>query len=103
MRRNGTAGEPPGEVHLNDPMAIAKLQEAAVQNSSEAYKEYARLTQDLNEKINLRGMLRFKATEPVPIEEVRRKLQCLGFMQEDLKPVASGCSQLAAHECAVTV
>lgn len=52
-------------------MAIAKLQEAAVQNSSEAYKEYARLTQDLNEKINLRGMMRFKAAEPIPIEEVR--------------------------------
>ena len=58
-------------MHLNDPMAIAKLQEAAVQNSSEAYKEYARLTQDLNEKINLRGMMRFKAAEPIPIEEVR--------------------------------
>lgn len=57
-------------MHLNDPMAIAKLQEAAIDNSTEAYKEYARLTQDLNEKINLRGMLRFKAAEPVPIEEV---------------------------------
>lgn len=70
LGRNGTAGEVPGELHLNDPMAIAKLQQAAAENSTEAYKEYARLTQDLNEKINLRGMLRFKKAEPVPLEEV---------------------------------
>lgn len=57
-------------MHLNDPMAIAKLQEAAIDNSTEAYKEYARLTQDLNEKINLRGMLRFKSAGAVPLEEV---------------------------------
>lgn len=68
--RNGTAGEPAGEVHLNDPMAIAKLQEAAIDNSTAAYKEYARLTQDLNEKINLRGMLRFKSADAIPLEEV---------------------------------
>ena len=67
--RNGAAGEQT-EVHLNDPMAIAKLQEAAVQNSAEAFKEYVRLTEDLNEKINLRGMLKFKSNGAIPIEEV---------------------------------
>lgn len=58
-------------------MAIAKLQEAAVQNSSEAFKEYVRLTEDLNEKINLRGMLKFKSSGAIPIEEVGVLKQCL--------------------------
>ena len=59
------------EAHLNDPVAIAKLQEAARSNSREAYAEYSRLTQRLNEQINLRGMLAFKqAKQPVPLDEV---------------------------------
>lgn len=32
-----------GEIHLNDPVAIAKLQEAARTNSVNAYKEYSKL------------------------------------------------------------
>ena len=59
------------EAHLNDPMAMAKLQEAARDNSVAAYREYSRLTQELNKQINLRGMLKFKAGKhPVPLEEV---------------------------------
>ena len=58
-------------------MAIAKLQEAAVQNSTEAFKEYVRLTEDLNEKINLRGMLKFKSAGAIPIEEVGLFWHCL--------------------------
>ncbi|KAK3138054.1 hypothetical protein QOZ80_5AG0363860 [Eleusine coracana subsp. coracana] len=49
-----------GEVHLNDPVAIAKLQEAARINSREAYKEYSRTIQELNKACTLRGMLKFK-------------------------------------------
>ena len=63
------AGEE-SEVHLNDPMAIAKLQEAAAHNSPEAFQEYVRLTESLNEKINLRGMLKFKSAGAIPIQEV---------------------------------
>ena len=59
------------EAHLNDPMAMAKLQEAARDNSVAAYREYSRLTQELNKQINLRGMLKFKAGKhPLPLEEV---------------------------------
>ena len=59
------------EAHLNDPMAMAKLQEAARDNSVAAYREYSRLTQELNKQINLRGMLKFKAGKhPVALEEV---------------------------------
>jgi glutamate synthase domain-containing protein 2 len=65
------------EVHLNDPTVIAKLQEAARDNSAAAYAEYSRLTQKLNEQINLRGMLAFKpAKQPVPLDEARPLLLC---------------------------
>jgi glutamate synthase (NADPH/NADH) len=49
-----------GEVHLNDPLAMAKLQEAAKVNSRAAYKEYSQRIQELNKACNLRGMLKFK-------------------------------------------
>lgn len=60
-----------GEIHLNDPLAIAKLQEAARGNSIAAYKEYSRRIQELNKSCNLRGMLKFKdVPEKVPLDEV---------------------------------
>ncbi|XVF12653.1 hypothetical protein REPUB_Repub08aG0137600 [Reevesia pubescens] len=60
-----------GEVHLNDPLAIAKLQEAARSNSVAAYKEYAKRIQELNKACNLRGMLKFKDGEvKIPLDEV---------------------------------
>ncbi len=62
-----------GEVHLNDPAAIAKLQEAARTNSVQAYKEYSKMIHSLNQKCNLRGMLKFKdvlESQRVPLEEV---------------------------------
>ncbi|KAJ1688148.1 hypothetical protein LUZ63_019538 [Rhynchospora breviuscula] len=48
-----------GEIHLNDPLAMAKLQEAAKVNSRAAYKEYSARIQELNKQCNLRGMLKF--------------------------------------------
>lgn len=60
-----------GEIHLNDPLAIAKLQEAARSNSVGAYKEYSKLIHELNKSCNLRGLLKFKDGElKVPLEEV---------------------------------
>ncbi|KAL5568342.1 hypothetical protein UlMin_024917 [Ulmus minor] len=60
-----------GEVHLNDPVAIAKLQEAARSNSVAAYKEYSKLIQQLNRACNLRGLLKFKESAvKVPLDEV---------------------------------
>ncbi|KAJ9545634.1 hypothetical protein OSB04_025341 [Centaurea solstitialis] len=60
-----------GEAHLNDPLAIAKLQEAARGNSVAAYKEYAKRIHELNKSCNLRGLLKFKeASVKVPLEEV---------------------------------
>ncbi|KAI3705734.1 hypothetical protein L1987_75975 [Smallanthus sonchifolius] len=60
-----------GEVHLNDPLAIAKLQEAARGNSVAAYKEYSKRIHELNKTCNLRGLLKFKeGSSKVPLEEV---------------------------------
>lgn len=61
-----------GEFHLNDPHAIAKLQEAARSNSVAAYKEYSKLIQELNKSCNLRGMLKFKdvAEKKISLDEV---------------------------------
>ncbi|XP_074568110.1 glutamate synthase 1 [NADH], chloroplastic-like isoform X2 [Curcuma longa] len=60
-----------GEIHLNDPLAIAKLQEATKANSIAAYKEYSKRIQELNKNCNLRGILKFKdVAEKVPLDEV---------------------------------
>ncbi|PWA86403.1 glutamate synthase [Artemisia annua] len=60
-----------GEVHLNDPLAIAKLQEAARGNSVAAYKEYSKRIHELNKECNLRGLLKFKeGSVKVLLEEV---------------------------------
>ena len=87
-----------GEVHLNDPNAIAKLQEAARTNSTAAYKEYSAMIQDLNKKCNLRGMLKFKVAPggAIPLDEVEPaseivKRFCTGAM-------SYGSISLEAHE-----
>ncbi|XP_021729069.1 glutamate synthase 1 [NADH], chloroplastic-like isoform X3 [Chenopodium quinoa] len=60
-----------GELHLNDPLAMAKLQEAAKSNSVGAYKEYSKRINELNKSSNLRGLLKFKEMkDQVPLEEV---------------------------------
>ncbi|KAG5533868.1 hypothetical protein RHGRI_027909 [Rhododendron griersonianum] len=60
-----------GEAHLNDPLAIAKLQEAARGNSVAAYEEYSKRIQELNKTCNLRGLLKFKKADViVPLDEV---------------------------------
>lgn len=60
------------EMHLNDPMAIAKLQEAVRNGNYDAFKEYSRITTELNRGINLRGMLKFKSAPngPISIDDV---------------------------------
>jgi len=61
-----------GEAHLNTPDGMVNLQVAARTNSREAYKEFARLTNEQNKKVTLRGQLKFKfdPSRAVPLEEV---------------------------------
>ncbi|KAG8485891.1 hypothetical protein CXB51_019262 [Gossypium anomalum] len=79
-----------GEVHLNDPIAIANLQEATSSNSVAAYKEYAKRIHELNKICNLRGMLKFKEAEvKVSLDEVEPANEG-GEQPSRMKPLPDG-------------
>lgn len=60
-----------GELHLWNPQTIAKIQEAVKNNNFNTYKEYAALVDNGKKNLyNLRGMLKFKKTNPIPLEQV---------------------------------
>lgn len=60
-----------GEAHLFSPETIHTLQKAVRTGNYEAYKQYAQLVNEQNQKyFTLRGLLSFKARQPIPIEEV---------------------------------
>lgn len=60
-----------GEEHLLSPQVIHTLQQAVRQNDYNLYKQYAAAINEQNEKFfTLRGLLKFKPREPVPLEEV---------------------------------
>jgi glutamate synthase domain-containing protein 2 len=87
-----------GEAHLNTPAGMVNLQIAARTNSREAYKEFARLTNEQNKKVTLRGQLKFKfdPSRAIPLEEVEP-------VQNIVKRFASGAMSLGsisreAHE-----
>jgi glutamate synthase domain-containing protein 1 len=60
------------EAHLNTPQGMVNLQLAARTNSREAYKEFARITNEQNKKVTLRGQLKFKfdPSRSISIDEV---------------------------------
>ena len=60
-----------GESHLWNPESISALQEAARNNDSDCYRKFAELINDqAGHPVTLRGLLKFKKSKPVPIEEV---------------------------------
>ncbi len=60
-----------GEFHLWNPESVTALQEAVRRNDYSRYKEFAALINDQSgHPATLRGLLRFKARTPVPLEEV---------------------------------
>lgn len=60
-----------GEFHLWQPESIAALQDATHQNDPEKYKEFAQLINDQHANpTTLRGLFKFKKTQPVPLDEV---------------------------------
>ncbi|WP_105615150.1 glutamate synthase large subunit [Vallitalea okinawensis] len=60
-----------GENHLFNPETIYKLQHSCRTNDYELYKEYAGLINDQSKKLGtIRGLLKFKKCEPIPIEDV---------------------------------
>ncbi|QDU72919.1 glutamate synthase large subunit [Mucisphaera calidilacus] len=64
---------PQGERHALPPTAIANVQRASRENSSQAYDDYARMTNDDSRtRCTLRGLMRLK-TDPdkaIPLDEV---------------------------------
>ncbi|MEM7137554.1 MAG: glutamate synthase large subunit [Myxococcota bacterium] len=60
-----------GERHMWNPETIANLQVAARANSADAYREFAkRANDDARSRCTLRGLMRFKSDETVPLSEV---------------------------------
>ena len=60
-----------GEVHLFSPQTIHKLQQACRTGNYKIFKEYSGLVNDQSKRMcTLRSMLGFKASTPIPIEEV---------------------------------
>jgi glutamate synthase (NADPH) large chain len=60
-----------GEFHLFNPESIHRLQKAVRTGNYASYKAYAELVDDRAKNLStLRGLLDFKAGEPVPIDEV---------------------------------
>ena len=60
-----------GEFHQWNPEAIAKLQYATRANDPKAYREFAEQVNDQSRAIaTLRGLLDFKPSESIPIDEV---------------------------------
>ncbi len=60
-----------GEAHLLSPEIIHALQQAVREGNYELYKKYAAKVNEQNQKFfTLRGLLEFKAQQPIPLEEV---------------------------------
>jgi glutamate synthase (ferredoxin) len=60
-----------GELHLFSPQTVHKLQQACRNGDFKAFQEYSALVNDqLKKHATLRGLLDFKASSAIPIEEV---------------------------------
>ncbi|HID21758.1 MAG TPA: glutamate synthase subunit alpha, partial [Planctomycetaceae bacterium] len=60
-----------GEMRAWNPHTIANLRDAARSGRREAYREFARrVNEESNRKCMLRGLMRFKKRDPIPLEEV---------------------------------
>ena len=60
-----------GELHLFNPETVHKLQHATRSKQYSVYKEYSALVNDQNQSLGtLRGLLGFKPSTAVPIDEV---------------------------------
>lgn len=60
-----------GENHLFNPETIHKLQHSCRTNDMKLFREYSALIDDQSKKLNtIRGLLKFKESTPISIEEV---------------------------------
>ena len=60
-----------GDIHLWNPQTVAKLQDAVKRDNYKTFKEFSSLVDEQVKNLyNIRGMLKFKETKSIPIEEV---------------------------------
>lgn len=61
-----------GEAHVNDPKAIANVQDAVRNKNEKAYKDYSQTEYDAIKNCTLRGLLDFdfESSTPIPIDQV---------------------------------
>ncbi|WP_019986864.1 glutamate synthase large subunit [Rudanella lutea] len=60
-----------GEKHIFNPDTIHLLQESTKRNDYGLYKKYSKLIDDQSKKaITLRGLLKFKKGQPIPVDQV---------------------------------
>lgn len=85
------------EDHLYDPKAIVLLQKATQSGDYELFKEYSRLVHDPKRPHNLRNLLKLKAGNPIPLEEV----ESVDSIVRRFKTGAMSYGSISqeAHEC----
>lgn len=75
-----------GEKHAWNPLTIAHIQKAARQGDKQAYAEFSKLVNEqVTKECHLRGVLRFKSGNPIPLESVEAAAEivkrfCTGAM-----------------------
>jgi glutamate synthase domain-containing protein 2 len=93
---------------MNDPMAIAQLQQATRDNDKELYRKFSEANLALSRRVHLRGLLKFKESSSIPLEQVEPaanmvKRFCTGAMSygsislEAHTTLAKVCSPLGHH------
>jgi glutamate synthase domain-containing protein 2/glutamate synthase domain-containing protein 3 len=80
-----------GEAHLNTPAGMVALQQAARNNSRDAFKQYTAHVDEMNKAVTLRGTLRLKVdrSQAIPVEEVQP-------IKEIVKRFATGAMSLGS-------
>ena len=58
------------EEHLYNPATVHKLQQATRLGDYQLFKEYSKMIDEEGAHLNLRGLMQFKKTKSIPIEEV---------------------------------
>ncbi len=87
-----------GEAHQINPQTIQKLQYAVRANNERAYQEFAEyLNGQAMNLTTIRGLLKFKKREPVPIEEVEPVAQIVRRFATG--GMSYGSISREAHEC----
>ncbi len=60
-----------GELHMFNPVSIAKLQKAVRNNEPDTYKEFTKMVNEQSKNLlTIRGLFEFSNYDPIPIEEV---------------------------------